>query len=71
MLNRSESTGSLMELSSVEEHFNPASTKACNCSHRACSGVDLSGVNRTWRPGDTRDVKGGVEVYGVGEAQRM
>jgi hypothetical protein len=71
MLKRSESTGSLMEVSLVVEHFSPASIKACSCSHRAISGVDLRGVNKTCRPGDTRDVKGGVEMYGVGDDQRM
>jgi hypothetical protein len=71
MLKRSESTESLMEVSLVVEHFRPASMNACSCSHRAGSGVDLRGVNKTCRPGDTRDVNGGVDVYGVGDAQRM
>jgi hypothetical protein len=62
MLKRSERTGSLMEVAFVEEHFNPASMKAWRCSHSACSAVDFRGVNKTWRPGDTRDVKGGVDV---------
>jgi hypothetical protein len=71
MLKRSEMTGSLMEVSLVDEHSSPASMNPWSCSHSACSDVDFNGVNKTWSPGDTRDVKGGVEVYGVGEAHRM
>lgn len=60
-MNRSDRTGSLIELSLVEVQFRPAFTKACNCSHSASSGVDVRGVNRTCRPGETRDVNGGVD----------
>lgn len=61
MVKRSDRTGSLIELSVVEVQFSPAFTKACNCSHSASSGVDWRGVNNTCRPGETRDVKGGVD----------
>jgi hypothetical protein len=62
MLNRSDKTGNLIELSLVEVQFKLASTNACSCSHSASSGVVLRGVNKTCRPGDTRDVNGGVEL---------
>jgi hypothetical protein len=62
MLKRSDRTGSLIELALVEVQFTPASTNACSCSHSASSGVDLRGVNRMCKPGETRDVNGGVEV---------
>jgi hypothetical protein len=62
MVKRSDKTGSLVELSLVEVQFKLASMNACRCSHSACSGVSLRGVNKTCRPGDTRDVNGGVEV---------
>lgn len=60
-----------MKLSSVEVQMRPASTNACSCSHSASPDVDFSGVNKTCRPGETRDVKGGVDVYDVGDAHRM
>jgi hypothetical protein len=60
-----------MELSLVEVQLSPASTKACICSHSASSVVDFSGVNKTCRPGETRDVNGGVDMYAVEDAQRM
>jgi hypothetical protein len=51
-----------MEVSFVDEHFSPASMKPWSCSQSACSDVDFKGVNKTWKPGDTRDVNGGVDV---------
>jgi hypothetical protein len=62
MLNRSDKTGSLIELSLWEEQFKPALMKACSCPHSASLGVDSRGVKSTCRPGDTRDVNGGVEM---------
>jgi hypothetical protein len=62
MVKRSDRTGSVIELWLVEVQFKLASTNAWSCSHSSCSGVVLRGVNKTWRPGDTRDVNGGVEV---------
>lgn len=71
MLKRSDRMGILMELSAVDKQSSSAFMNACSCSHRACGGVDLRGVNKTCRPGVTRDVNGGVDLWGAGDAQRI
>lgn len=71
MLKRSDRMGSLIELCAVDEQSSSALTNACSCSHRACGGVDSRGVNKRCSPGVTRDVNGGVDLWGAGEAQRM
>ncbi|CBY00976.1 predicted protein [Plenodomus lingam JN3] len=62
MENRSDNMGSLMDDSFVDVHFKSALKIVCNCSHSAFSGVESKGVKKTWRPGETRDVKGGVAM---------
>jgi hypothetical protein len=71
MLKRSDSVGSLIEVSLVEEHFTSEPTTSCSCRHSSSSEVESDGVKKMCRPGDTRDVNGGVEVYGFGDAQRI
>jgi hypothetical protein len=62
MEKRSDRTGILIELSFVVVHFKSWDTKECRASHNAFSGVLANGVKKTCKPGETRDVNGGVAV---------
>ena len=62
MEKRSDRMGSLMAVSFVDKHFGSCEPSRCNWPQRALPGVDSKGVKKTCRPGDTRDVNGGVAV---------
>jgi hypothetical protein len=62
MLKRSEMAGSLMDVSLAEEHFALRSNTLWICSQNVSSVAASEGVKKMCRPGETRDVKGGVEV---------
>ena len=50
-----------MELDDVDEHFRSEEMKEWRLEHSASSGVSDRGVKKTCRPGEARDVKGGVD----------
>lgn len=57
--------------SKSDEHFATGSNASWTISQSWPLDCDLRGVKETWRPGDTRDVKGGMAVYGFKEAHLM
>jgi hypothetical protein len=52
----------LVELEDIEEHFKSGEMKEWSPEHSASSGVSGRGVKKTCKPGETRDVNGGVDV---------
>jgi len=61
MEKRSDSTGSLVDASVVEEHFNSGPKAVWRVPHSGPSGWSLCGVKKACSPGVTRDVKGGMD----------
>jgi len=59
---RSERTGIFVELDDVDEHFRSEEMREWRLEHSASSGVSDRGVKKTCRPGETRDVNGGLDA---------
>lgn len=70
MAKRSDKMGSLVVVSLVVEHFRSGETIECSAEQSKSSGVLASGVKNACRPGETRDVNGGVAEYGLGDCHR-